>query len=121
MVCRFIQQQQIRFQKQGAREGNTHAPPTGEFRQRPRLRRGIKTKPGKNGGRTRRRAIGANGDQPFMNFRNAGGISGGFRFREQGRAFLIRRQHGFQQAGRARWKTYQSMGWEVRPHEVTTS
>lgn len=25
------------------------------------------------------------------------------------------------QAGRARWKTYQSMGWEVRPHEVTTS
>ena len=25
------------------------------------------------------------------------------------------------QAGRTRWKAYQAMGWEVRPHEVTTS
>jgi DNA polymerase-3 subunit chi len=25
------------------------------------------------------------------------------------------------QAGRSRWKAYQAMGWEVRPHEVTTS
>lgn len=24
-------------------------------------------------------------------------------------------------SGRARWKTYQAMGWDVRPHEVTSS
>ena len=24
-------------------------------------------------------------------------------------------------SGRARWKTYQAMGWDVRPHEVTST
>ena len=80
MVGGFIQQQQIRFQKQGARQSDTHPPTARKFRERAGLRRRIKTKPGKHRRRPRRRAIGANGDQPFMNFRNAGGISRAFRF-----------------------------------------
>ena len=80
MVGWFIQQQQIRFQKQGARERHTHAPSARKFRQGPRLRRGIKTKPGKHRRRARRRTIGADRDQPFMYFRNARRISGMIRF-----------------------------------------
>ena len=102
MVRRFVQQQQIRFQKQCARERHTHAPTTRKFRQRPRLRRSIKTKPGKHRRRTRRRTVSADRNQPFMDFSNPPRISRAIRFREQRRAFGIRCQHGFQQACRPR-------------------
>ena len=102
MVRWFIQQQQIRFQKQGARECHTHAPPTRKFRQRPRLRRSIKTKPGKHRRRARRRTIGTDRNQPFMDLSNPPRISSAIRFHEQCRAFGIRGQNRFQQARRTR-------------------
>ena len=55
------------------------------------------------------RTIGADRNQPFVNLGNPPRISRAIRFREQCRAFGIRRQHGFQQARRTRRRVLRHM------------
>ena len=100
VVGGFVQQQQIGVGEQGGGQGHAHAPAAGEFADRAGLRRGIEAEAGQDSGGARGGGVGADGQQAFVDFGQMVRV-GGFDFCQQGEAFLVAFQHGFQQRGAA--------------------
>ena len=100
VVGRLVEQQQIGVGEQRGGEGDAHAPAAGEFFDRPLLRGLVEAEAGEDGGGARRARVGADGDQAFVDFGEAGGV-GGLGLGQQGEAFGVALQHGVEQGGGA--------------------
>ena len=100
MVGRLIEQQKIGVGEQRGGEGDPHAPAAGEFLHRALLCGFVEAEAGKDGGGARRGGLGADGDQAFVDFGDAGRV-GVFGFVQEGQAFGVALQHGVEQGGGA--------------------
>ena len=89
MVGGFVQQQHVRLAEQNGGQRHARAPAAGEGRNRLGLRGFVKTKARQNGRRPRRRFIGVDFVQPFVNLADAFRVFRGFGFGQQLRAFGV--------------------------------
>ena len=101
IVGRLVQQQQVWRREQRRRQRHSHAPAAGEFRARPRLIRGGKSKAAQDCRRAGRRGVGIDIDQPHLNLGDPVRIISGFGFMEQRVALQIGFQHDIDEALRA--------------------
>ena len=89
IVCRLIQQQQIRFRNKHPRNRRAHPPTARELFGRAVKVFGLKPKPREHHRRARIRVPCINIHKPLMNFANAVRVCRGLRFYHQGVTFLI--------------------------------
>ncbi len=101
IVGRFIQQQHVRFGKQGCSKRNTHPPATGKCRAWFVLRSIIETEPGQNGSRARCCGMGVNIGKTHLDVGNAVRICCRFCFGKQAGTLLVGCQDDFDEGFRS--------------------
>ena len=92
VICRFVEQQQVRGGEQGGGQGHTHAPATREACHRAGLGGRVETEPGEDRSGAGGGAVCADGAQPLMYLRQAVGI-GDVSLGQQGQALGIALQY----------------------------
>ncbi len=105
MVGRLVEQQQVRVAEQHGGQRHAHAPAAGEAVDRAGLGVGIEAQAGEDGGGAGGGGVGVDGAEAFPDGGHAVGRDvaalGIVGLGEQGQAFLVALQHGFQQGLRA--------------------
>ena len=101
VVGRFVEQQQVRRREQRRGERHAHAPAAGEFRAWPGLVRGREPEPAQDRGRTRRRGVRVDVDQPGLDFGNSMRVVGGLCFAQQRVALQVGLEHDIDEAFRS--------------------
>ena len=98
IVGRLVEQQQVGLGKQRCCEPNAHAPAAGELAAGALLIGMGEAEAGENGGRARRRRMGANVREPRLNLGNSMGVALGRCRKDEARALGVGREHDIQKA-----------------------
>ena len=101
IVCRLVEQQDVRLREEHGRERHAHAPAAGELRQGARLRLVVEAEAGQNARRPRRCGMGVDVDEARVDFGDPVRIGGGLRLRHERRALAVGIKHEVDQGAGA--------------------